>query len=215
MRKRSEVRRERAKETESSDRSDASTPEIPSPAESEPAPQRSKDNPYNFPNANKAKMVRPPAELQRIVENVFVRELFKEWKELEASLDIGEKRSEHSYAKEALDKAAGRAYRAHRVYLTARNLRDTWELENEVIFGAMWSEATRSIQKEKEDGIRRKAITNDDIKRRVATMFPDEYQAQEKKRRELKAAVESLERLAEIWVGKQRDAAALVGKNRG
>lgn len=215
MRKRSEVRRERAKETESSDRSDASTPEIPSPAESEPALQRSKDNPYDFPNANKAKRSSAPADLERIAETVFVRDLMKEWKELEASLEIGEKRSDHGHAMAALDKAAARAYKAHRLYLTARNMLEAWELENEVIFGAMWSEATRSLQKEKEDGLRSKQITDADVSKRVATSFPDEYRAQEKKRRELSFAVKSLERLAEIWIGKQRDASAMVGKLRG
>lgn len=215
MRKRSEVRAAKAKESSASDRSDESRNEIPPPAESEPAPARSKDQPYEFPNANKARVSKAPKELERVAESVFIRDLFAEWKELERALEIGEKRSEHGHAVAALDKAASRAYKAHRLYLTARNMLEAWELDNEVIFGAMWSEATRSIQAEKEQGIRRKAITNDDIKKRCATMFPDEYRAQEAKRRELAFAVKSLERLAEIWVGKQRDASAMVGKLRG
>lgn len=156
-----------------------------------------------------------PADLQRIAETIIIRDLFDEWKKLEAALDIGDKRSEHGHAVRAADLAARRAYKAHRLYLTARNMWKAWELENEVIFGAMWSEATRALQVEKEQGLRSKQITDADITRRVATMFPDEYQAQERKRRELKSAVESLEKLAEIWVEKQRDARAIVGSIRG
>lgn len=211
MRKRSEVR---AAKAATSDRSDAEARnEIPPPAESEP--KRSKDNPYDFPNANKAKRVAPPKDLERVAESIFVRDLMKEWKELEAALEIGEKRSEHSHAVHALDKAASRAYKAHRLYLTARNMLEAWETENEVTNAAIWSAATRTLETEKDQGLRRKAITDADVRSRAAAMHPDEFIVQERKRRELQFAVKSLERLAEIWVNKQRDASAIVGKLRG
>lgn len=200
---------EAAAASSTSDRSD----EVPPPAESEPAGEKKK---LDFPTAQRkatVKAIRPDA--QRVIETVFVEDIHKEWKDLEKGLELGEKRSEHAYAQEALDKAAGRAYRAHRLYLTARAALEEWELENEVIFGAMLSEATRSLQKEKEDGIRSKQITDADVKSRVATLFPDEHQAQEKKRRDFAFMVKSLERLAEIWLGKQRDLQALVGRQRG
>lgn len=207
MKKRSEVRAEAA--ATASDRSDVPEERPSSASLQTPA------NPFDFPNANKAKLAKLRPDLDRVVETVFVKDIFADWKDLQAGLEIGEKRSEHGHAVAALDKAAARADRAHRLYLTARAAREAWEAENEVIFGAMWSEATRALQKEKDDGLRSKQITDADVKNRVATMFPDEYQAQEARRRNIEYTVKSLERLAEIWVGRQRDLSSLVGKLRG
>ena len=212
MRKRSEVKAASA----ASDRSDA-TPEPEEKSEETPAEKpelRTPENPFKWPSANAPKEKGLRDDLGRIVETIYVKDIFAEWKALEAALELGEKRSEHAHAQAALDKAAGLAYRAHRLYLTARAAREAWEMENEVVFGAMWSAATRDLQQEKEQGLRSKQITDADVKNRVATMFPDEYRAQETRRRDVEFTVKSLERLAEIWMGRQRDLQALVGKQR-
>lgn len=170
---------------------------------------------YDFPNANKGKAkneIRP--DLERITEEVFIRDLYAEWKKLEAALEVGEKRSEHGHAMRELDRAATNAYQAHRLYLTARAAREEWEAENETIFGAMVSQATHELEVEKEAGTRKKQITDADVRAKVATLFPDEWKAQERKRRKVELTVKSLERLAELWMGKCRDLQALVGKLR-
>lgn len=169
---------------------------------------------YDFPNANKAKGKGLRPDLERVVEEVFVRDIHAEWRVLEKALELGEKRSEHGHAVAALDKAATHAYHAHRLYLTARAAREEWEAENEVIFGAMVSQATHSLQSEKDAGTRSKQITDADVRARVATLFPDEWRAQERKRRDVELTVKSLERLAELWMGRTRDLQALVGKLR-
>lgn len=209
MRKRSEVRAARAaKEEPASDRSDAP----PDPPPSEPAPRK----PIDFPSANKPKLKRVREDLHRITETlVDMKDMHAEWKILEKGLELGEKRSEHAYAVAALDKAAGLAYRAHKLYLLARAIREEWELENEVVFSAQWTKATAELQAEKEKGIRQKQITDADVRARMAVVDPEGYQWQEKKRRELEYTVKSLERLAEIWMMKQRDYQALVGRMRG
>jgi len=199
-----------------SDRSDnviIPPPDVPPPPESKPD-VKPPENPFHFPNANRAKSARLREDLAKVVETIYVKDIHDDWKKLETGLSLGEKRSEHAHAIAALDKAASRAYLAHRLYLTARSVREEWELENEVIFGAMWSAATRDLQKEKDGGLRSKQITDADVKSRVATMFPDEYQAQEKRRRDVEFTVKSLERLAEIWMSKCRDLQAMVGKLR-
>lgn len=211
LRSRSEAKKAAA--AKSSTRVDESEPErrdeTPPPADAEP-----KKTHYDFPNANKARDHALRPDLERITEEVFVRDLHAEWKELERGLTVGEKRSEHAHSIAELDKAAHRAYRAHRLYLTARAAREEWELDNEVTFGAMISEATRSLQAEKDSGTRSKQITDADVRARVATLFPDEWRAQERKRRNVELTVKSLERLAELWAGKTRDLQAMVGKLR-
>lgn len=220
MKKRSEVKAEKNTAVAESDRSDdapdtsTTSNEIPPPPESSPSIPKTPENPFNFPNANRAKQSRLRDDLTKVVDTIFVKDIYAEWKDLEAGLEIGEKRSDHAVAVRELDKASARAYRAHRLYLTARAAREAWELENEVIHGAMVSEATRDLQREKDSGVRSKQITDADVKSRVATMFPDEYKAQEERRRNVEFTVKSLERLAEIWMGKCRDLQALVGKLR-
>jgi hypothetical protein len=212
LRSRSEAKRAKDASKDASTRVDAPEPDAEAPPPT-PEPAESKTG-YDFPNANapKKRALRP--DLARVVEEVFVRDIHAEWKELEKGLDVGEKRSEHGHSIAELDRAAGRAYRAHRLYLTARGAREEWEAENEVIFGAMVSQATHALQTEKDAGTRSKQITDADVKSRVATHLPDEWRAQEKRRRDAELTVKSLERLAEIWVGKCRDLAALVGKLR-
>ena len=115
----------------------------------------------------------------------------------------------------ALDKAARNADRAFRLYLTAKQAREKWEAENEPVWAAMWSEATKSLQSEKESGQRAKQITDADVKARVATLYPDQYRDQEDRRRAIEFTVKSLDRLADIWLKKMGNLDHHTSKLRG
>lgn len=169
----------------------------------------------DFPSAHRPRLRRIREDMRQVVETVFLTDVSSEWRRLEDALQLGEKRSEHAHAVAALDRAATNAYRAHRLYLTARALREEWELENEVIFAAQWSKASAELQADKDNGRRSKQITDADVKARIATTEPEAYAYQEKKRREIEFTVKSLERLAEVWLGRQRDLQAIVGRIRG
>jgi hypothetical protein len=182
--------------------------ELEPPAHEPPA------NPLAFKNVNAIRRKPLRVDLLRVVETVFVKDIHAEWQDLVAGLEIGEKRSEHGVAVRELDKAAARAYRAHRVYLTARAAREAWEADNEVAFAAMMSAAYKSLQDEKDGGRRNKAITDQDVRFRCAAMYPDQWPAQEERRRNVELTVKSLEALAEIWAAKQQDLRANVGKIR-
>lgn len=170
--------------------------------------------PFQFEHANKAKVTKVREDLEQIVETVFVNDMGAMWKKLREGLVVGEKRSDHGTLQKALDLAEKRAHDAHRLYVTAKIERDRWERQNEVVHGAMWSDANRSLQKEKDDGLRSKQITDADIKARVATLFPDEYEAQEVRRAKIKATVESIEDLAEQWKSRCRTLQVMLGKLR-
>jgi hypothetical protein len=155
-------------------------------------------------------------DLGRVVETVWVDDIHDEWHKLEAELRLGDKRTEHAYAQRALERCAHNAYRAHRLYITAKRARDAWEAENEPVFAAMWTAATHALQAEKDQGVRSKQITDADVRARCATLFPDQWLAQEDRRRAIELTVKSLERLADIWQqNRSSDLKTYVAKMRG
>lgn len=170
---------------------------------------------YDFPSANKSKLKPVRDDLNQIVQVVFISDMKKTWDRLREGLSVGDNRSEHGTLQKALDLAEKRAYDAHRLYITAKVEYQRWERENEVFFGALWSKANRDLQTEKDAGSRSKQITDADVKARIATMFPDEYQLQENKRSQVKATVDSLEDLAEEWKSRCRTLQVMMGKLRG
>lgn len=172
------------------------------------------ENPFHFPSANASKKSKLRPDLEKIVETVFVNDIHETWQRLRKALKIGEKRSDHGTLQLALDDAEDNAHDAHRLYLTAKIERERWERENDTIWGAMWSEATRSLQHEKDTGVRAKQLTDADIKARVATLYPEEYQEIEVRRATIKAVVDSLEDLAVEWKSRCRTVNTMKGTLR-
>ncbi len=204
MRTRSQVRAERGESSPEASDDVAETPREPP------------ENPFKWPSANAAREREVREDLRRVVETVFVDDVHEEWGKLQEALELGpEKRSQHAHVIAALDKVAARADRAYRLYLTAKLIRDKWEAENETLWGAMWSKATTSLQAEKESGNRAKQITDADVRSRAATLYPDEYRAQEERRRSVELTVRALERHADIWFKKLGNLEAIASKLRG
>lgn len=152
-------------------------------------------------------------DLEQIVETVFVNDMAKMWERLREGLVVGEKRSDRGTLMKALDLAEKRAHDAHRLYVTAKVEHERWERENDKVFGAMWSKANESLQQEKTEGFRNKAITDADVRSRVATLFPDEYEAQETRRAKIKATVDSIKDLAEQWKSRCQSLRSMLGKS--
>ncbi len=200
MKTRAQARAE--KKVEPEETAPASKPEVP-------------EEPFHFESANAVRKSKVRADLEKIVETVFVVNLHASWTKLKEQLTVGEKRSEHGTLNKALDGAEENSHLAHRVYITAKIERERWERENDVTWGAMWSEATKSLQKEKEEGTRAKQVTDADIKARVATLYPDEYVEIEVRRAKIKATVDSLEDLADTWKSRCRSLGVMKGTLRG
>jgi len=211
MKSRSEVKAEKATTSTLSDEKKKVVQELSAQLRDELNP---KPSPFKFESANAAREDKLRPDLAKIVETVFVNDVHETWKKLREALSIGEKRSDHGTLQRALDNAERYAYDAHRLFVTAKVERERWERENDVIFGAMWSEATADLQREKDSGIRSKQITDADIRARTATLHPDEFQAQETHRAKIKATVDSLENLAEQWNSRCRTLQTMLGKLR-
>ncbi len=171
---------------------------------------------YDFPSAQRRGTEKELREdLRRVVETMFVQDVTKDWRILREGLSLGDKVSDHGAVMRALDKAEERAHLAFMLFVTAKAELERWELDNEVLHGAMWSEANRSLQQEKDDKHRSKQITDADIRARCATLFPEEWAAQEAKRKRYKLAVDAFENLAECWSSRCRSLQAILGKSRG
>lgn len=152
-----------------------------------------KESPFQFPSPHAAKANKLRPDLAKIVETIRVVDMNATWLRMQKALKIGEKSSEHGVLHQAIDNDPTLAYDAHRLYVTAKLEYKRWELANDVVHSAMWSAASQSLQKEKDDGLRAKAITDADVKARCMTLFPDEWIAQELGRAQIKETVDNLE----------------------
>ncbi len=150
----------------------------------------------------------------RIVETIFVDDPWGEYKELHRLLEVGDDRNEYGAVIKALDRAEVNARRAYALYATAVVARREWELANEVVFSAARKEATRRLQHEKNEKTRTKMITDADVESQIAIMFPDEWKAQELRRTKMKAMVDSMQHLSEMWSSKCRSLQTMASKLR-
>lgn len=171
-------------------------------------------SPFNFESANARRSPKMRSDFSKITETVFVTDLHDTWKKLREALVVGEKRSDHATLQRALDLAEKNAHDAHRLFVTAKISFDEWEAEYASILGAMWSEATRSLQEEKDQGLRAKQITDGDIKARAATLYPDQWKSGEVAKAKYKATVDSLSNLSEQWNSRCRTLQTMLGKLR-
>ena len=155
------------------------------------------EGPPLFATANSGQAGIQP-DIQRIVETVFAVDAWKDYEDIERNLEIGDQRVNYAVLMEALDKAERRARRAHALYLAAKLERERWELDTGVVDAEMRQAATDKLEEEKDKGIRKKQITDADVRSKMAELYPDEWKSQEMTRVKLRGTVEHLERLAEL-----------------
>lgn len=187
--------------------------DAPKPPESAPAPEARKVIEFRTANPAKTHALRP--DMQRIVEKTWINDMHETATRLRTALSVGEKMSDHGTLMKALDVAETNAHDAHRLYLTAKLEYERWELDNQVVFGAMIGDATRALQYDKEHGGRSKQITDADVQAKVSVLYPDEWRHQESKRRSVKLTVDSLSNLSDIWMSRCRTLQAMLAKLRG
>lgn len=153
-----------------------------------------------FASANKGPGINP--DYEKIVECVYSVDALRDYEDLEKNLEVGEQRGDYATLRQHLDKAEGRARRAHSLYLGAKLEFARWEVDSERVLSGMRQNALDALEEEKANGERRKAITDADCRSKMAEMYSDEWSDQEIKRHRMKGMVESMENLAERWAGK-------------
>jgi hypothetical protein len=167
-----------------------------------------------FERANRKGPVPLNEGFERIVETLFVEKPFETYQKLEAALKVGDDRGDHSALNRSLDNAESNARLAHRLWMTAKVERERWEIENGIVFGAFKHEAMKTLQHEKDQGLRSKQITDADMETMCMVLFPVEYKEQEIKRKKVKATEESMANLAEVWLSRCRSLNAMLSKSR-
>ncbi len=167
-----------------------------------------------FPSANAASEKKMSPGFERIIEHVFITDIWETYRKLEERLRIGDERKDYGRVIKELDDAESNARLAHRLWTTALVAREEFEQNNEVIFAAMRQQATTELQDEKEAGRRNKTITDADVVSRCALNWPDEFGAQEVKKKKVKAMEKSMEDLAAKWDSRCRSLATIATKLR-
>jgi hypothetical protein len=171
-------------------------------------------SPLHWGNANKPEPATLEPGFAKIVEKLHVDDPEGTYDRLERELTIGIKRTDYGTVMKHLDRAERNARLAHRLWQDASVAFKRWELDSEVTWAAMRSQANRSLQSEKDKGLRSKMITDADVESRLATIFPDEWRAQQHERNRNKALVASMENLAEMWSSRCRSLQTILSKQR-
>jgi hypothetical protein len=135
---------------------------------------------------------------ERIKDTVFnMPDPDSEYADLEAALVMGNQQFDN--VSTALDKAEDNARRAHRLYICARVEAEKFNIDADIVEGAMRAQAVSELQREKDAGIRTKQITDADTTAKLAALFPDEWRDLQERRIESRKMVEHLERFADLW----------------
>lgn len=140
-----------------------------------------------FDNANAATEKVIDSRYPAVVERVFrpmdwatVLDRYDAW------IELGDKRTDEGFIRKAHETGPRLVQDLFDAYVQVRLARETWELENDVVFGAMREQASKVLELEKERKIRTKQITEKDIDQKCAAMFPDEWASQESRRLRMK-----------------------------
>ncbi len=153
----------------------------------------------------------------RIVDALFdMPDPMEEYLAIKAALSFGGRASSLSYGQlvDALDEAQQIAERGSRLMASAKVTYDAFHLDAEVIRGALREQAVDDLQRQKAEGKRSKAITNDDITAVMAAAFPDEYRDLEMRAGKARRMVAAIEQLYDRACARAGDLRAMVQRTR-
>lgn len=102
--------------------------------------------------------------------------------EFDKWMELGDNRTSEHFIRVAHEKGPAIVRKLYAVYLQVREARESWELRNAALLGSMREQANDLLQAEKNKGVRSKQITEADIDKKTAQMFPDEHAEQETRR---------------------------------
>ncbi len=179
-----------------------------------PGPATGSRDPVKWPTANKAREVPMRPGFEAMVDLTFVDDPLPIYEALENDLVVGDQRDDRGTLLRALDMAEANARLAFKLWRTAQLEVKQWELDNQVINGAMRLEAQRALEAEKKNGLRTKMVTEADVDAMVSTLYPDEHRAQQVRRIKVHSMERNTENLVEMWNSKCRSLQAAVGKQR-
>ena len=197
----------------------------PAKADAEPGNEARLSEPYKFtgpvesefPTAAESTTAQLPHEggMQRIIDEIYVLDIYETWKRLERGLSVGEDGcTDYATLMRHLDKADAHTRKAHQLYIVARLAQERFEIEAQQLEAGLRNAASKVLQGEKTAGVRSKAITDADVLAQIQVIAPDEWNRLAIKRLEHRKTTEHLEQLVSVWASRARSLQAMVGKVR-
>ncbi len=139
-------------------------------------------------------------DFAQVVETLYQEmDAVQEFKRLSEQLEVGDDRADYGSVNKHLDRAETNARKAHKLFLQAELEQKRFTLVNDVVGGKLRDDAYLTLQSEKDNGDRKKAITDADVVARMSVLFPDEMRSQEEKKLKVKGMVEHCEHLTDLW----------------
>jgi len=135
-------------------------------------------------------------QFNRIVETIIRADVADIYERLEPQLKI-ENALEPQAIRAALNVADNNALQAHRAYVAAKYEFEMRDLALDRIEAQMREDAISELSSDKAMGNHAKAITEADVKAKMATMYPDEYSSLVTARKRADATLKHLERFAD------------------
>ena len=143
------------------------------------------------------------APFEQLVESFFHEDIAASYGRVEKSLRLGEDRTDYAAVSEALDEAEDNARIAHRLFINAKLEQRRFEVEKEVLEAGMWSEARECLEQERA-GTKSRAPTLDDVRYKLAQLYPDGVARLRLGEEKEKRACDHLEQLADLAKGRCR-----------
>lgn len=115
---------------------------------------------------------------------------------------------------DVLDRAQGHVVAARGLLVNTKVTVDGVKRDTDRLMAAMRDQASSQLEREKESGLRKKAITNDDVMACIATMFPDEWAACQERDAKARRTIAMIEAICEAAIERARDLRAIVSSSR-
>jgi hypothetical protein len=176
---------------------------------------------FDFPSAQPKDDVPQMAPwARRLVETAFLKsdEIEEAARRLRGEISLGERRTDYGSVIEALDRAEENTRLAFQLAITIKAERDLYEKSATVIEGEMREKAKYDLEASselaKKSGGKPKAITNDDVVAKMATLFRDEWEGLSGDRRKFELTVRFYDHQVEVWASRCRTLQTIATKLR-
>lgn len=150
-----------------------------------------------------------PQGVQRIIESVFQVDHDSTWKRIHDVLRKAESSPLGNSNRKALEVVDDCYREAHKLYCSLKLEFLHYEQEVDSTVAAMRSEASSILEGEKEQGTRKKAITEADVKAKMIELHPDEFRSSERDLQRFKLAVEHAQHMVDVLKERSRTLKAI------
>ncbi len=155
------------------------------------------------------------ADFAQVVETLYQdMDAVQEFRRLSEQLEIGDDRADYGSVNKHLDRAETNARKSHKLFLKAQLEEKRFTCVQDVINSRLRDEAYRTLQSEKDNGDRKKAITNEDVSSRMSFLFPDETKHQAENALKIRGMVEHCQTLVDLWKSRCRSLTTMLTQIR-